>query len=107
MRDGGPVAACVILAACMQGTLAALGGGLFRAVCGVTVGLKSADDLEDPERGDWRAMDAAAEDTPVSAAAIAFVPYLSLAALEWMLIGPAAVRMYWTLILGHPPEGPL
>ena len=97
----------VLLAASFQGTLAAVGFGLARAVFGVNVGLKSAEDLEAPEEGDWRPMEEASDDTPVHASAIAFVPYLALAALEWMLIGPIVVRWYWTLVLGHPPEGPV
>lgn len=96
----------ILLAASFQGTLAALLFGAARALFGVNVGLKSADDLEDPEEGDWRPMDEASNDTPVHAAAIAFVPYLALAAMEWMIVGPAVVRWYWTLVLGHPPEGP-
>ena len=97
----------VLLAASLQGTLAAVGFGLMRALLGVNVGLKSADDLAPPDAGDWRPMQEASDDTPLHAAAIAFVPYLALAAMEWMLVGPVIVRGYWTLVLGHPPDGPV
>ena len=95
----------VFLAASLQGLLAAVVLGLIRKVSGVSVGLKTADGLDDEPQGAddaWRPMDAAPDDLPVHQAALAFVPFLSLAAVEWLLVGEPIVRWYFELVTGVP-----
>jgi len=90
----------VILAASLQGTLAAVAFGLLRRF-GVRVGLKSAEGLDDEEEdGEWRPMEDAGDDVAVLRAAVAFVPYLSLAALEWILVGEWIWGWYMGLMSG-------
>ena len=90
----------VLLAASLQGTLAAAVFGLVRRIFGVTIGLKSADGIDDEvlEDEEWTPMDAAGEDTSVGQAALAFVPFLSLAAVEWLLVGPQLLDSYFSFV---------
>lgn len=94
----------VVLAGCLQGLLAAAAFALLRRF-GVRVGLKSAEGLQDePADGPWQPMDDAGDEVPLHQAAVAFGPYLSLAAIEWLLFGEAAWGAlgdwYWALLTG-------
>ncbi len=90
----------IVLAASLQGTLAAVVLGVLRRF-GVRGGLKAPEGLDDPEaEARWEPLQEAGDDVPVHRTALAFVPFLSLAAVEWLLVGERLVRWYWSWLGG-------
>ena len=90
----------VVLAASIQGTLAAAVLGVLRRF-GVRAGLKAPEGLDDAEAAArWEPLEEAGDDVPVHRAALAFVPFLALAAVEWLLVGDTLLDWYWTWLSG-------